>query len=192
MTDLVALKARNAARWTAAQILPEWLRILDTVAHRLVNAKARYQTVEARTGVPWAVIAVIHQRESSQSWAASLAQGDAWDKESIHEPKDRGPFTSWEEAAIDALAVCPPHAADWEDWSIGGALTLLEQYNGTGYANRGLPSPYVWSATDQYHRGKYVADGHFDPEAIDHQTGCAALLMRMYLIDPSIDQGWHP
>ena len=192
MTDLTALKARNAARWASAQILPEWLRILDTVAHRLVNAKARYQAVEAKTGVPWAVIAVIHQRESSQSWAASLAQGDPWNKESIHVPKHRGPFASWEEAAIDALAVCPPHAAHWEDWTIGGALTLLEQYNGLGYAARGLPSPYIWSATDQYHRGKYIADGHFDPDAVDHQTGCAALLKRMALIDSSIDQEWHP
>jgi hypothetical protein len=35
----------------------------------------------------------------------------------------------------------------------GGALTLLEQYNGLGYANRGLPSPYIWSGTDRYLKG---------------------------------------
>jgi len=184
--DLTKLTAANLARWQKCQIHPEWLRILDTVAHRLVNAKARYQIVETATKIPWAVIAVIHQRESSQSWAASLAQGDPWNKESIHVPAHRGPFASWEAAAIDALVICPPHAAHWTDWSIGGALTLLEQYNGLGYARMGRPSPYIWSATDQYLVGKYVSDGHFDPDAVDHQTGCAALLKRMILLDSSI------
>ena len=32
-------------------------------------AKARYQAVAAKTGVPWFVIAVIHQRESSQNFS---------------------------------------------------------------------------------------------------------------------------
>jgi lysozyme family protein len=158
----------------------------------LVQAKARYQTVEATTDVPWAVIAVIHERESSQSWQASLAQGDRWDHISSHVPRGRGPFKSWEEAAEDALMVCPPHAARWRDWSIGGALILLEQYNGLGYASRGMPSPYVWASTNQYHRGKYIADGHFDPNAIDRQIGCAAMLLRMTIIDPSITKEWHP
>lgn len=192
VVDLDKLKVANLARWNVCQIHPEWLRILDTVSHRLVNAKSRYLTVAAATSVPWAVIAVIHQRESSQSWQASLAQGDPWDKVSIHVPAHRGPFKSWEEAAIDALLVCSPHAARWEDWSIGGALTLLEQYNGLGYAHMGRPSPYIWSCTDQYRCGKYIADGHYDPNAVDHQTGCAALLGRMTLLDPSIAKDWHP
>lgn len=186
MTNIPALKAANLKRWDACHILPSWLPLLNAVAGRLVAAKSRYETVAATTNVPWAVIAVIHQRESSQSWTSSLAQGDPWNRESIHVPKGRGPFASWEEAAEDALRVCPPYASRNDDWSIGGALTLLEEYNGLGYANRGIPSPYVWSATDQYHSGKYIADGHFDPAAIDHQTGCAALLLRMIALDPTI------
>ena len=186
MIDLSRLKAANLARWTVASVVPSLIPLVDSVSHRLVAAKARYQTVEAKTSVPWPVIAVIHERESSQSWAASLAQGDPWNKVSIHVPRGRGPFSSWEEAAEDALVVCAPYAAKWQDWSIGGALTLLEQYNGLGYASRGIPSPYIWASTDQYHHGKYIADGHFDPDAIDHQIGCAALLKRMTLIDSSI------
>jgi lysozyme family protein len=192
MVDLAKLTAANLARWKAASVTPSLIPTVDAVSHRLVAAKARYQTVEAKTGVPWAVIAVIHERESSQSWTASLAQGDPWNRASIHVPKHRGPFKSWEAAAEDALVICPPHAAKWTDWTIGGALCLLEQYNGLGYAARGIPSPYVWASTDQYHRGKYIADGHFDPNAIDHQLGCAALLGRMTLIDTTIPQEWHP
>ena len=192
MTDIVALKAANTKRWAAAKVVPELLHLIDSVSRRLVAAKARYQTVELQTSVPWSVVAVIHERESSQSWQASLAQGDPWNKASVHVPRGRGPFSSWEEAAEDALVICSPHAARWHDWTIGGALTLLEQYNGLGYAARGLPSPYIWASTDQYSRGKYIADGHFDPNAVDHQIGCSALLMRMSLIDPSIQTEWHP
>lgn len=191
MVDLAKLTAANLARWNKASMVPSLVRVVDEVSHRLVDAKDRYEKVSAKTGVPWPVIAVIHERESSQSWLASLAQGDPWNRESIHVPRGRGPFVSWEDAACDALVVCPPHAAHWTDWSIGGALCLLEQYNGLGYAARGIPSPYIWAATDQYRKGKYIADGHFDPNAIDHQLGCAALLSSMSLIDTTIPQEWH-
>ena len=188
MANLDKLKSANLARWNAASIIPSLIPLIDGVSHRLVAAKPRYQAVEAKTSVPWPIIAVIHERESSQSWAASLAQGDPWNRESIHVPAHRGPFNSWEEAAEDALVACAPHASNWKDWSIGGALTLLEQYNGLGYAARDIPSPYIWASTDQYHSGKYIADGHFDPNAIDHQIGCAALIARMTLIDTTITQ----
>jgi lysozyme family protein len=192
MIDLHALTLANAQRWQHCRINPDLTMIVRTIAGRLVGAKPRYQAVESRTGVPWCAIAVIHQRESSQSWLASLAQGDPWNKISIHVPAHRGPFPSWEAAAVDALEVCPPHAAAWHDWTIGGLLCLLEQYNGLGYANRGLPSPYVWASTNQYTRGKYIADGHFDPNVVDHQLGCASLLSMMMTIDPTIISELHP
>jgi lysozyme family protein len=180
--DLSTLTAANARRWAAMKVRPELVAMVDQVAHRLVAAQPRYQVVSGQTKVPWDVIAVIHERESSQSWKASLAQGDPWNQVSIHVPRGRGPFQSWEAAAADALVVCPPFASRWTDWSDGGRLTLLEQYNGLGYFHMGIPSPYVWASTDQYSHGKYIADGHFDPNAVDHQLGCAALLSRMAAI----------
>lgn len=177
------LTAQNVQRWRSAKVIRTGF---DAVARRLIAAKARYQAVTRMTGVPWFVIAVIHQRESSQSWAKSLAQGDPWDQVSKHEPKGRGPFDSWESAAVDALVNCGPYAAKWKDWSTGGTLTLLEEYNGLGYANRGLPSPYIWSGTNQYTKGKYVADGVFDPNVVDAQLGCAGLLLAMRALDPTI------
>jgi len=187
MVDLAKLQAANAARWTEAKLTRS--AEFAAVAHRLVAAKARYQAVEAKTGVPWWVVAVIHERESSQRWDRSLAQGDPWNRVSTHEPEGRGPFNSWEEAAIDALVNCHPYAAHWKDWSPGGAMTLLEQYNGLGYAMRGLPSPYVWSGTNQYRAGKYVADHVFDPDVVDRQLGCAGLVLAMQAIDSSIRLG---
>ena len=191
MIDLARLKAANAARWAAMHTLPALGATLDTVAARLCApaAKARYRMVEGETTVPWFIVAVIHEREAAQSWLANLAQGDPWNVVSIHVPKGQGPFASWQAAAVNALTKSPPYAAHWDDWSTRGALTLLESYNGLGYAMRGVPSPYVWASTDQYHSGKYIADGHYDPNAVDHQLGCAALLARMALQDTSIKLG---
>ena len=119
MTDLNALIAANAKRWAGARLT----RNFTPVAKSLVAAKPRYQVVEATTGVPWFVIAVIHERESGQNWFASLAQGDPWNRISVHVPAGRGPFKSWEEAAIDALVDCAPYLARNRDWSIGATLT---------------------------------------------------------------------
>jgi lysozyme family protein len=184
MTDLIALKAANKLRWQNAKLT----RNFSSVAEHLVapDAEARYQAVSAKTSVPWAFIAVAHERESSQDWTGSLAQGDPWNRVSVHVPAGRGPFKSWEEAAIDALVNCAPYPANNRDWSIGGTLTMLEQYNGLGYAARNRPSPYIWSGTNQYVSGKYVRDGVYDPNAVDSQLGCAGLLLAMMALDPTI------
>ena len=184
MADIAALRAANEKRWANARLT----RSFTSIARQLVSlrAKAKYQAVSARTGVPWAFIAVTHERECSQDWTGSLAQGDPWNRVSVHVPAGRGPFKSWEDAAVDALVSCSPYAARNKDWSIGGTLTMLERYNGLGYAARGRPSPYIWSGTDQYQSGKYVRDGVYDPNVVDSQPGCAGLLMAMMALDPTI------
>jgi lysozyme family protein len=55
----------------------------------------------------------------------------------------------------------------------------MESFNGFGYRRHGLASPYLWSGTSLYLRGKYVSDGRFDPLALDGQLGCCAILKRM-------------
>lgn len=184
MVDLNALTRANLRRWQEAKLTRKTLS--DKVAKSLVAAKPRYRAVEAKTGVPWPVIAIIHERESSQNWGRSLAQGDPWNQVSVHVPAGRGPFDSWEAAAIDALVKCPPFLARHRDWSIGGALTALETYNGIGYAARGVPSPYLWSGTNQYRAGKYVRDGVYDAGKVDPQLGCAALIIALMELDPAI------
>jgi lysozyme family protein len=178
----------NRQRSQNMQVKANLISTLDGVARRLIApaAKQRYQAISATTQVPWFIIAVIHEREASQSFAANIAQGNPWNRVSTDVPAGRGPFTSFEEAAIDALSKCAPFASRWTDWTFGGAVTLLEQYNGLGYARRGLPSPYIWASTDQYVRGKFVADHRFEPNVVDQQLGCAALLGRMKLADPTV------
>lgn len=181
----------NAARWSKMHINARVAAEAAEQARGLTtpHAKSQYQVVETLTTVPWWVVAVIHEREAAQSWAASLAQGDPWSRVSIHVPRGIGPFTSWIAAAQYAMVHCGPKPAYWKDWSAGGALTLLEEYNGLGYANRGVASPYIWAGSDQYVSGKFIADGHYDPHAVDKQIGCAPLLRMMETVDTTIKIG---
>ena len=55
-------------------------------------------------------------------------------------------------------------------------LYLLEKFNGFGYRNKRLPTPYLWSFSNHYEQGKYVADGQFDPQAVSLQCGAAVMI----------------
>lgn len=200
MTNLVALTAANQALWNIAKILPSRLAEVNEVAVRLcaVDAKARYQEIEKTTSVPWFVIAVIHERESSQDFTKQLGQGDPLGQVSRHVPRGMGPYfnhptdlplqDAFYRSAVDTLENTAPYAARWKDWSAGGTMTLLITYNGTGYwfYHNHEPSPYDWGATDQEVRGKYTSDGSFDANAWDTQVGCAAMLKQMMAIDNTI------
>jgi lysozyme family protein len=199
LMDYSVLTAANAERWAACQITDSRRSEVQIAARRLTapGAKLRYQAVEGVTGVPWFIVAVIHEREASQRWDTQLGQGDPLHSVSVHVPRGRGPFLdhdgdapghdAWHRAALDALIDCPPYTARWKDWSSGGALTATVLYNGIGYeVYHHEASPYNWGATNQQQRGKYVRDGVFDPNAWDSQVGCAALLKGMIVIDSSI------
>lgn len=188
-----ALAAANAKRWENAKIARAGA--FEPVARRLVASKDVYLQIAAQTGVPWFVIAVIHEREASGNFTKQLGQGDPLAIRSIHVPAGRGPFKTFADGAYDALVRCAPKAANNTDWSTGGTLAILEDYNGEGYFFKGLPSPYVWSGTNQvsHPSGKYVRDGVFDRNADDVQLGCAGLILAMMAIDPSIQFGApHP
>jgi lysozyme family protein len=180
------------------------------------DAKARYQGVSdalatliagaENTGkstnlieVPWWFIAIVSEREygGPPHWDRQLGQGDPLNQVSRHVPKGMGPYLShpndstpgedaWTRCCVDVLTNSAPYAAKWKNWTIGGVLTLFEEYNGLGYAARGIPSAYVWSGSDQYTSGKYIADEVFSASAVDVQEGCAPLLATMMAIDSTI------
>lgn len=207
MTNIIALKAVNAHRWSTMHMRADRIALFHSIAVRLCApaAKARYQGVTTKLKeigqqpVPWWFIAVVSEREygGPPHWDKQLGQGDPLSQVSHNEPRGRGPFLAhatdvtpgndaWTRGCLDALVDCAPYAAKWTDWSIGGFLTLWEEYNGLGYAARGVPSAYVWSGTDQYASGKYVADRVYRAGVVDVQEGCAGILAMMLAIDPTI------
>lgn len=164
------------ALWKKHNVRPENYTVCKWAADNVLKYKSRYKTVEAKTGVPWYVIGCIHKMESDQNWLGVLHNGEkivGTDKKTTLVPAGRGPFATWEDAAIDALKV-----GEWNPakWSLGEILEFLERYNGLGYRKRGINSPYVWGYTTAYLKGRYVADGKFDPESVQKRPGCAAIL----------------
>lgn len=172
----MSLLEQNKIRWQKVRIPADKGPAFALVANRIKANKAIYEEIEKETNVPWWFIGMVHYRESNLNMNTNIANGQPWNKKTTIVPKGRGPFGSFKEAAVDALVNCAPYAAKNKDWSAAGALTKFEEYNGLGYANKGLPSPYVWAGTDQYVKGKYVADGVFDPEHVDTQLGGAGIL----------------
>lgn len=153
---------------------------INGIIANMLHNKKRYNDVawKMQCKIPWWFIGVIHYRESTFNFNRHLHNGDPLTHKTVHVPVDRPltgnpPFT-WEESAVDAL-----HMRRLEivgNWSIPNALYLLEKYNGMGYSNRALNSPYLWSFTNHYEKGKFVVDGHFDPNTIDKQCGTAAII----------------
>lgn len=179
------LKTANSIRWDACHIPADKASQFKHVADVLTENQVHYQAVEKLTGVPWWFIAVAHYREAGFTkagqprWDCYLGNGQPLNKKTTLVPAGRGPFKTWEDGAVDALKFAPPFAARNTDWSIGGSLSMLEKYNGLGYFDMGKPSPYIWAGTDQYSKGKYIADGKYDPNAVDQQLGCAGILKFM-------------
>ncbi len=175
---------RYAKAWDALRISPYRIKEIGNWAKKIVAAKARYQAIERVTGVPWYWIGPVHVRESSMDWNASLAQGDPWNRASTHVPAGRGPFASWEAAAIDALQL--QGLTRVKDWRLEKVLYHGEAYNGWGYYAHGVPSPYVFGATNIQKPGKYVADGRWSSTTMDTQPGTAAMLKAIMALDSSV------
>lgn len=182
--DLTTLKQTNTTRWNNCHISAAEGPKFKSVSDQLTLNKPRYQAVSDQLykegyNIPWWFIAVAHYRESGANFNTYLGNGQPLNKKTTLVPKGRGPFATWEDGALDALVYAPPYAAKNRDWTIGGALTILEEFNGLGYAQMDRPSPYVWAGTDQYTSGKYVSDGVYSATAVDQQLGCAGILKFM-------------
>lgn len=176
-----------AKQWDSMQVRPSKQAEFNLIARRLVTAKERYLAVQNKTGVPWYVIALIHEREASQNFNTQLGQGDPLGRVSTHIPRGMGPYTgpgAWERAAVDALHLDKLDKVI--DWRLEKCLYYLELYNGWGYASHGVPSAYVWAGSTVYSSGKYIADGVWSSSAVDSQAGCAPLLKCMMNLDPTI------
>lgn len=159
----------------------------DAVARKIIANAARYATVEAATGVPWFWIGCVHDREAGLSFSGVLHNGEkiiGTGRKTTLVPAGRGPFATWEDAAIDALRM--RGLQNIKAWPIARCLYEFEGYNGLGYTSRRENSPYVWAGTSLEQPGKYVADGKFDPSADDKQLGCAAVLSRLYALDADV------
>jgi lysozyme family protein len=172
-------------RWLACEVTDARLGHIARVVDRITGPTRRsaYERIEAEVGTPWYFVGIIHNLEGSLNMTRHLHNGDPLTAQTVQVPKGRpkvwNPPNDWASSAIDALSRF--RTADWKErgFTIESMLWGLERFNGLGYRYRGIPSPYLWSFTNQYTKGKYVADGKFDPEAVSKQCGAACVLKVM-------------
>jgi lysozyme family protein len=168
-------------------------------AIRLLNrpeVKTNFEPVQVALGIPMVWMICSFERESGMDFTRSPAQGDRWDHISVNVPRGVGPFKSFTDAALWS------YRHDGIDknlapWSWPYMCWSWEEFNGFGPRNHGHVSGYVWAGTDQYdppagQGGKYIADGIWDPHAVDKQLGCVPLALELVRLDPSLDPSLEP
>jgi lysozyme family protein/peptidoglycan hydrolase-like protein with peptidoglycan-binding domain len=188
-----SLKDGYDRNWADLQIRPEADASVKAVATRLLKGKSTYQQIEAETGVPWYFIGLCHYRESDFDFDTYLGNGQSLSKRTTEVPADRGPFfgaNAFADGAVDALTI--QHLVGATDWSIARILYRLEGYNGFGYHNFGVNSPYLYGGSTLYgppqaKAGKYIRDGVFSASVVDTQLGTAVILKALIGLDQSIN-----
>ncbi len=155
----------------------EVTKVSDKVIEHINHNMGRYTAAANMTGVPWYVIACIHNLEASQSFDKNMMNGQRLDKVTTWVPKGYGPWETWEDSCVDAfkIKVAPT------EWNIENTLYFLERFNGTGYLkyHRNVNSPYLWSYTNHYTKGKYVRDGKWSNSAVSKQMGAVAIIKKL-------------
>jgi len=145
---------------------------------RLLDNAPRYRALGKDTGVPWEFIGIVHMLEANTNFASHLHNGDPLSAVTVHVPKGRPtaghPPFSWEESAFDALKF--EGFIGLDDWNTATMLFRFERFNGFGYRAKGIWSPYLWSYSNLYEKGRFVADHVFDPDSVSKQCGAAVLL----------------
>lgn len=180
------------SRLLARMILTRAMSI-NVTARRLLSfvQDGKYAAVSDRLGIPQIFIATSFERESSSNFRDSPAQGDPWDRVSVHVPRGRGPFPNWTAAAIDAYTLDHLDRVGKSNWTWARFCYEGELFNGFGYRAHGVHSPYDWAGSNDYTSGKYVADGVWNPNAVDQQLGIVPVARAMALMNRSLDlPGW--
>src|SRR6058998_2199474 len=176
-----ALAKEYSDLFNRCKIAADKMTEVEEVVQRILQYQNRYASISAQSTVPWYVIAVIHNMECGLDFTKHLHNGDSLKRRTVNEPEGRPktgqPPFAFDVSALDALEY--DKFTTWRDWSIGGICYKLEGFNGWGYRAQKINSPYLWSYSNLYTSGKYIADKKWSKTAVSRQCGAAVILRRM-------------
>lgn len=177
------LKREYESLYNSMEIRLDKLTVVEQAVNGIMQNKSRYKAVGNALNIPWYFIGIIHSMESTRNFTKHLHNGDSLNARTKQVPKGRPiagspPFT-WEESAADALKM--KNLDKITDWSLAHMLYQMERYNGWGYRlyHQHVFSPYLWSFSNHYTKGKYIADGTWSETAASQQVGAVVLLRRL-------------
>jgi lysozyme family protein len=138
-----------------------------------------YEQVYEETCVPWFFVAITHGMEASFDTKSHLHNGDPLKNKTVQVPTGRPdpwkPPADWVSSAIDAMKYDKFH--EKPDWDLATCLYRWEAYNGwRSRTLHNINTPYLWSFSNHYTKGKFVADGVWDANAVSKQCGAAVML----------------
>ena len=172
------IKKEYETSFANAKISDKHRSDINWCVKQILDNKSKYQEVEDACCAPWFTVAILHGMECSFNFRQHLHNGDNLKKKTWQVPSGRpdpwNPPNDWQSSAIDALRV--DRLTGLTDWSLARTLYRWEGYNGWGTRGHGVKTPYLWSYSDQYSRGKYVADGKWSSDAVSQQCGAAVML----------------
>ena len=176
------LRAEYRRMFEACRVRPEFQGAVATNVGRLRQSRARYEKLSGDVQIPWYFVGIIHGLEASFSFMGHLHNGDVLTGRTRNVPRERPkvwlPPTDWEASAKDALDY--DGFLGQSDWSLEMMLYRWEAYNGWGYRSTGRPpTPYLWSFSGHYSRGKFASDGRYDPQLRSQQCGAAVMLKEL-------------
>lgn len=175
--------------WATCTIRLEHQGEVTALADRILSGKTRYEKVAnllvgEMPHISWWIIGVIHHMEAGCDFNRYQQNGAPVGQVSKIVPKGII-FHTWEESALAASR----NELTGLDGTIAKALAVLEGFNGYGYRlyHPDVKSPYLWSFTNHYTKGKYVeeedASGvfqvHWKPDLVSQQCGIAAILTNL-------------
>ncbi len=176
--DFTTLKPKYEQLFATAKLRDDRRSTVAWYLKMLRKGRVRYDEVEAATQAPWWFVGIVHAMEAAFSFDGHLHNGDPLSARTVQVPRNRpqtwNPPGDWLSSAVDAITY--QGHTDQSDWSLARALYRFEGYNGFGYNSKGINSPYLWSFTNHYTKGKYVRDHRYDPNAGSKQCGAAAML----------------
>ena len=183
---------QNYNRLYRTMYIKKWKKSFKKSAAKIKRHKYRYLRVEKATGVPWYMVAVIHNMEASLNFKKNMLNGEPLNRVTRRHPKGHGPWKTWEASAVEAMQRLKrkfgikSHAK--QILSPAKIACILESYNGWGYFNyhQDVLTPYLWSGTNHYTKGKYVEkkkyyffgqyETDFDSSRVSLQRGAMPLI----------------
>jgi lysozyme family protein len=182
----------NTPLWSRARIRPECEHALEATGQRLLHGNAVYQRIFDATGVPVAGLMALAEREMTGNLHCYLGNGQRLAKRTTIVPVGRGPFPDTIDGfiagALDALHLdgLDQVAKTAEGWSLPRFAYESELWNGFGYRQHRIPSPYVFGGTMVQKPGKFVRDHVYSSTTMDPQLGTIAIVQKLFELDPSL------
>jgi len=197
--SFAGLAPSYARLWAELEPAPARIAALNVICNVLISHKATYSQVAAAVwGRPevWFVVALIDQMEHDPNLGlcnSHLHNGDPLTARTVSVPAGRPPglppFTFMVSAA-DALIFDDLDKV--KEWPIERIAYQLEKYNGGGYLDKPIVSPYLASWSNKYTAGKYVADHVYDPAAVSAQPGALTILKVLMTLDADVANAIAP